>query len=156
VNEGGISSPFIVHWPSGIKDEGMLRNNPGHFVDLLPTLVDLAGGSPNSEGAPPRPGRSLAPAFRKDGAAPHEYVYFNHNNNRAIRVGDWKLIAIGEAGPWELYDLAKDRCEQHDLAAAQPELVKQLAATWKDHDEQYVRVRESSSSTTKQRMQSKV
>lgn len=155
VNEGGISSPFIVHWPNGVKDENKLRSNPGHFVDILPTLVDLAGGSASSEGAPPRPGRSLAPAFAHDGAAPHEYLYFNHNNNRAIRVGDRKLIAIGETGPWELYDLGKDRCEQRDLAAAEPDRVKQLAVMWKDHDDQFARVREATPATDKQRMPTK-
>ena len=117
VNEGGIASPLIVHWPNGLKDAGKLRHDPCHFVDVLPTLVDLAGGSTAPEGAPPLAGRSFAPALRKDGAAPREFLYFNHNNNRAIRVGDWKLIATGTDGPWELYDLSKDRCEQHDLAA---------------------------------------
>lgn len=76
VNECGISSPFVVHWPNGIKDENKLRHNPGHFVDILPTLVDLAGGNANSEGAPPRPGRSLAPAFTRDGTAPHRISVF--------------------------------------------------------------------------------
>ena len=116
VNEGGIASPMIVHWPNGIKDAGKLRHDPCHFVDVLPTLVDLAGGSAVPEGGPPLAGRSFAPALRKDGAVPREFLYFNHNDNRAIRVGDWKLIATGKDGPWELYDLSKDRCEQHDLA----------------------------------------
>lgn len=153
VNEGGIASPLIVHWPGGIKDNNKLRHDPCHFVDVLPTLVDLAGGKPDTQGGPPLPGRSIAPAFHKDGAAPHDYIYFNHNHNRALRVGDWKLIATGDDGPWELYDMGKDRCEQHDVAKAQPERAKQMAASWKAHDEEYVRVRESSPPTTKKRMQ---
>ncbi|MCL4401231.1 MAG: arylsulfatase [Acidobacteria bacterium] len=154
VNEGGIASPLIVHWPDGIKDQNKLRHDPCHFVDVLPTLVDIAGGKIERQGGPPLPGRSLAPAFHKDGGAPRDYLYFNHNHNRAIRVGDWKLIATGDTGPWELYDMGKDRCEQHDLASSQPERVGQLAAMWKAHDEEYVRVRESSPATTKERMQS--
>jgi arylsulfatase A-like enzyme len=152
VNEGGISSPLIVHWPNGIREQNKLRHNPCHFVDLLPTLVHLAGGSTVTEGAPKLAGRSLAPAFQKDGTAPHDYLYFNHNNNRAIRVGDWKLIATGAQGPWELYDLGKDRCEQHNLAAANPDRAKQLAAQWKEHDDEFARVRESSKPTTRRLM----
>jgi arylsulfatase len=152
VNEGGISSPLIVHWPNGIKDQNKLRHNPCHFVDILPTLVDMAGGNAVTEGAPPRPGRSLAPVFQKDGTAPHDYLYFNHNDNRALRVGDMKLVAIGESGPWELYDLAKDRCEQHDLAAAQPEVAKKLATQWKEHDDEYLQTREKSPESTKKVM----
>jgi arylsulfatase A-like enzyme len=152
VNEGGISSPLIVHWPNGIKDQNKLRHNPCHFVDILPTIADLAGGKAKSESGPPLPGRSLAPVFSKDGSAPHSYLYFNHSNNRAIRVGDSKLIATGQDGPWELYDMAKDRCEQRDLASAQPGRVKQLAAMWKERDEEFVRVREGAAPSTRKRM----
>ena len=155
VNEGGIASPLIVHWPNGIKDQNKLRHDPCHFVDVLPTLVDLAGGSAARDlpsGAPPLAGRSLAPAFQKDGAAPHDFLYFNHSNNRAIRVGDWKLIATGQTGAWELYDLDKDRSEQKNLGAAHPERVQQLAALWKKQDDDFVRIREGSAPTTRPRM----
>ena len=83
---------------------------------------------------------------------PREFLYFNHNDNRAIRAGDWKLIATGKNGPWELYDLSKDRCEQHNLAAAQPDRVQKLAAMWSAHDAEYARVRESAPPTTRMRM----
>jgi len=158
VQEGGIASPLIAYWPSGIADHGKLRHNPCHFVDILPTLVDLAGGDParnRPKGAPPLAGMSIAPAFRKDGAAPHEFLYFNHNKNRAIRVGDWKLVSIGEDGPWELYDLSKDRCEMQNLISQQPERAQKLAAMWKAHDDEYLRVRESAPPSTRQRMQRK-
>jgi len=141
-----------VNWPNGIKDKNKLRNNPCHFVDILPTLVDLAGGSAKSDSGPPFSGRSLAPVFSKDGSAPHSYLYFNHSNNRAIRVGDSKLIATGTDGRWELYDMATDRCEQHDLASAQPARLKQLAAMWKERDDEFVRVRDSAAPSTRKRM----
>ena len=153
VNEGGIASPLIVHWPSGIKDQNKLRHEPCHFVDILPTLVDLAGGnSTAANGAPKLAGRSIAAAFKKDGAAPHEFLYFNHSNNRALRVGDWKLIATGLEGEWELYDLSKDRAEQRNLAGSQPERVKKMAAMWKENDDEFVRVREAGPATAKERM----
>src|ERR1019366_6377293 len=155
VNEGGIATPMIVHWPNGIKDGNTLRHDPCHFVDILPTLVDLAGGAPAKNlpsGAPPLAGRSLAAALLKDGAAPHDFLYFNHNNNRAIRVEDWKLIATGETGPWELYDLGKDRCELQNLVAAHPDRAQRLAALWQKHDEAFVRAREASPPTSRPRM----
>ncbi len=152
VNEGGIASPLIVHWPNGIKDQNKLRHNPCHFVDIVPTLVDLAGGSTAMEGAVPVAGGSLAPAFHKDGAVTHDYLYFNHNDNHAIRVGDTKLVSIDKGGPWELYELAKDRSEQHNLASSQPDRVEKLAAAWTAHDDEFVRVREAAPQTTKQRM----
>ncbi|MHC4681920.1 MAG: arylsulfatase, partial [Planctomycetota bacterium] len=106
VHEGGASSPLIVHWPAGVAARGELRHDPCHFIDIMPTVLDLAGGADfssqwNGEVAPPLPGASLTPAFTKDGAVAHEFIYFHHLSNRAIRVGDWKLVAKGEDGPWE-------------------------------------------------------
>ena len=149
VNEGGIASPLIVHWPSRIKDRGLLRHDPCHFVDVLPTLVDLAGRKPASPWGPALAGRSLAPAFARDGSITRDHLYFNHNHNRAIRVGDWKLMATGDAGPWELYDLSKDRCEQRDLSGAQPDRARELAARWRARDEDFTRVREAAPATAK-------
>ncbi len=149
VHEGGISSPMIVHWPDRIQDKNKLRHNPSHFVDVLPTLVELAGGDAV---VPNRPGRSLAPVLRKDGTARPDYLYFNHNSNRALRMGDWKLVSIGENGPWELYDLGKDRGEQNDLAGQQRERVKTMAASWTAYDERFVRERESAAETAKTSM----
>ena len=158
VNEGGIASPLIVQWPAGIRDHNRLRHDPCHFVDILPTLVDLAGGDPARDapaGAPPLAGRTLAPALRKDGGAPHPFLYFNHNHNRAVRVGDWKLIATGDDGPWELYDLSRDRSELHNLAGAQPERVRQMAALWKEKEDTFVRVREGAPPTARPRMRNR-
>jgi arylsulfatase len=154
VHEGGIASPLIVHWPAGISEQGTLRHDPCHFIDVLPTLVDLAGGSitkPSSQ-APEMPGRSLVPAFKKSGTVKRDFLYFNHSNNRAIRTGDWKLVAAGTSGPWELYDMRTDRCEQNNLASKQPEKVSQMAALWNKYDKEYVSVRESAAPTTKPRV----
>lgn len=149
VHEGGIASPLIVHWPDGIRDRNKLRHDPCHFVDMLPTLVDLAGGTPQAPSGPPLAGRSLKPALAKDGAVQRDFLYFNHNNNRAIRAGKHKLIATGQDGPWELYDLAKDRGEQHDIASSHRTLVSQMAARWKTADEEFARVRETADPSTK-------
>ncbi len=88
----------------------------------------------------------------RDGAAAHDFLYFNHNNNRAIRVADWKLIATGQTGPWELYDLSKDRCELQNLAAVHPERAQQLAVLWQEHDEAFARICETAPPTSRPRM----
>jgi arylsulfatase A-like enzyme len=141
VPEGGISSPLIVHWPAGLKAKGEIRHNPGHFVDLLPTMLDLAGAKPggtwNGEKAPPLPGRSLAPAFAKDGTVPHDVIYFSHQGNRAIRVGDDKLVSAGTNGVWELYNLKTDRAEMNNLAASQPEKARRLSELWQQKDGEF-------------------
>jgi arylsulfatase len=154
VNEGGVSSPMIVNWPNGIADQNKLRHNPCHFVDMLPTIVNLAGGNADTvlspaPGAPPITGRTLVPAFKKDGAAPHPYIYFNHNHNRALRVGDWKVIATGDDGPWEVYNLGTDRSEMHNLMATNSAKGQQLAAQWKEIDDAFTKERNSGPRSTK-------
>jgi arylsulfatase len=154
VHEGGIASPLIAHWPNGIRDRGKLRHNPCHFVDLLPTMLELGGAAPSQPDstAPPLAGRSLVKTFSKDGSVPHDFIYFNHAKNRAIRVGDWKLVAAGESSPWELHDLRADRSESKNLASAQPGKAAEMAALWKEKDEEFVRVRESAPPSRMERL----
>jgi arylsulfatase A-like enzyme len=82
----------------------------------------------------------------------HDFLYFNHNNNRAIRAGDWKILATGQGGPWELYNLRDDRSELRNLAGGEAGRVQQLAALWKEQDDAFVRIRESSPPSTRPRM----
>jgi len=133
VHEGGISTPFIAHWPKGITAKGDLRHTPAHVIDIAPTLIELAGGmrSVMPEGAPPFPGRNLSPAFAKDETLSRDNLFFNHSGNRALREGDWKIVSAADNGnQWELYNLASDRAESQDLAAKDPGRVKQMSARW--------------------------
>ncbi len=135
VHEGGISTPLVVHWPNGIKAHGEFRHDPGHVTDFVPTLLDLADARItnlwNGVAAPPLPGQSLALAFRKDGSVKHDYLFFQHEGNRALRLGNWKIVSAREnENQWELYDLGADRSELHDLAATQPERARQMEARW--------------------------
>ena len=141
VHEGGISTPLIAHWPKGIAARGELRHSVGHVVDFTPTLLDLAGGTPQlPTGAPPLPGRSLVPEFAKDGSVQREFVFFHHEGNRALRMGNWKTVSAREdANVWELYDLGKDRCEQVNLAAQQPDKLKEMVEFWTRHEEEFRR-----------------
>jgi len=133
VHEGGISTPLIVHWPAGMKARGELRHNPAHLVDVLPTVLDVlqVDGLQEWEGKPlpPRPGRSLRPAFTRDGSVTRDCLWWLHEGNRAIRVGDWKLVAA-KGTPWELYHLATDRAERDNVAAQFPDRVRELEALW--------------------------
>ncbi len=141
VHEGGIATPLIVAWPNGIAARGELRRAPGHVIDIVPTIRELAGegaqGTGEAPPAPARPGLSLVPDFARDGALKHEELWWQHEGNRAIRVGDMKLVAAGEEGRWELYDLATDRTETHDLARDHPEKVRQLARRWEDRRDEF-------------------
>jgi arylsulfatase A-like enzyme len=140
VHEGGIATPLIVHWPSGLSARGELRRNPGHVIDLVPTIREVTGAPPLDSGdgrsIPAPPGKSLVPVFARDGSVSHDDLWWEHEGNRAIRRGDWKLVAAGRDGPWELYDLAADRTETRDLARQYPEKGRELAQRWQRlHDE---------------------
>jgi arylsulfatase A-like enzyme len=141
VHEGGIATPLIAHWPRGITARGQLRHDVGHVVDFAPTLLELAGLQPApSPGAPAYPGRSLVPAFARDGSLARDEVFFHHEGNRALRIGDYKLVSAREDDDrWELFHLATDRGEQHDLAAAQPDRVRDMAARWQRLQDEYTR-----------------
>jgi len=134
VHEGGISTPLIAHWPKGIAAKGELRHNPGHLIDIVPTVLEVTGGKRpevwDGKPVPTSPGKSLVPAFTKDGTVTHDALWWLHEGNRAVRVGDWKLVAAGENGPWELYDLKTDRAEAHDLSSTQPEKARELEQVW--------------------------
>ncbi len=133
VHEGGISTPLIVHWPKGITAKNELRHTPAHVIDFVPTVLDLAGIQKpkkwDGEPIPEAPGHSLVPALAKDVTIARDSLWWLHEGNRAVRVGDWKLVAA-EGEPWELYDLTTDRAEQQNLAAKNPEKAKELQQVW--------------------------
>jgi arylsulfatase len=129
VHEGGIATPLVAHWPRGIAAKGELRKQPGHLIDIVPTCLELAGVTSRGAAAPPLEGKSLVPAFANR-PIDRDAIYWEHEGNRAIRVGDMKLAARGWEGKWELYDLSNNRIESRDLAAKQPDLVENLAAKW--------------------------
>ena len=141
VHEGGISTPLVVHWPKGIAARGELRHAPGHLVDVVPTVMELVTGKPfqNERGgvAPAYPGRSLVSVFARDGNLNRESIWFLHEGNRALRVGDWKIVAAGADAPWELYNLSSDRAETRNLAQAQPEKLRELVTRWEAESKAY-------------------
>ncbi len=132
VHEGGISTPLVAHWPAGIQTHGELRTQPSHLIDIAATCVELAGAKypERIEGRDitPLEGRSLTGTFANK--ADERLLYWEHEGNRAVRAGDWKLVAKGPQGAWELYNIATDRTEAHNVAADHPEKVAELAIKW--------------------------
>ncbi|MEM9825104.1 MAG: arylsulfatase [Planctomycetota bacterium] len=138
VHEGGISTPLIVHWPAKISGahHGRWDDNPGHVIDMMATAVDVSGAQypttfHQGESIRPLEGRSLVPALEGREISRSE-IFWEHEGNRALRIGDYKLVAKGAKGPWELYDTARDRSEQRDLSGEQPSRVAEMAKRWTD------------------------
>ena len=130
VHEGGIATPLIVHWPSGIKDPGRLEQTPSHLIDIMATAVDVARAAYPTDKTPLE-GMSLQPLFQKT-LLPERKLYWEHEGNRAIRDGKWKLVAEFN-GPWELYNISTDRSEQHDLSNTHPERAQTMTNAWNDY-----------------------
>jgi arylsulfatase A-like enzyme len=143
VHEGGISTPFIVRWPRGISGGGELRHTPAHLIDLVPTIAQAIDvelpDTFEDRPIPPRPGKSLIPLFSKDQDLGREYLWWFHQENRALRVGDWKIVSAKNGGDnhWELYNLAQDRSETSDLSASMPDKITELAARWEQTVEEF-------------------
>ncbi len=147
-HEGGISSPFIIHWPYSLQSSGELRHTPSHIIDIVPTLLETAGlnaPQPNfgkqalpSDQAPPFPGLSLAPTFSHDPDWEPRGLYFHHARNRAYRLGDWKIVMRRDNDQkWELYNLSNDRAERNDLSDTYPEKLQQIISLWEKSELQY-------------------
>lgn len=134
-HEGGISTPLIAHWPKGIAADrnGKLESQPGHLIDIMPTLLAVSGAKYPKEfrghAIQPMEGVSLLPALAGQKIDRSQPIFFEHEGNRAVREGNWKLVAANKQ-PWELYDIAADRTELNNLAAKQPEVVQRLSAAY--------------------------
>ena len=139
-HEGGISTPLIAHWPAAIGagtamggQAGHLISEPAHLIDIMATCVELAGGNypkqHQGNTIQPMEGVSLVPAFTGKSIARKQPLFWEHEGNRAVRVGQWKLVSKHPDG-WELYDMTSDRTEMHDVAKKHPERVQEMAVQW--------------------------
>jgi len=125
-HEGGIASPGIVHWPNGIQEPpGSIHESPAHLIDLMPTAISVSGATYRGKLA--LPGVDLIHQIH--GETPERMLFFEHQGNRAVRQGNWKLVALDDQ-PWELYDFRMDRIESNDLSTRYPDKVKTLESAW--------------------------
>jgi arylsulfatase len=140
-HEGGVASPFIVHWPAGVRRTGGWVRERGHIIDVMPTLRAVAGAPYPSNFAgrdvQPEEGVSLLAAIQGKRLAKRP-IFFEHQEARGVIEGDWKVV-WGKRMPheitWELYNLSKDRSETENLADRNPGIVERLAAMWHSYAE---------------------
>ncbi len=135
--EGGICTPFIVHWPIELKaKKKTINHGVGHVMDILPTCLELAEAEYPStingmETVPPE-GKSLLPLINRQIAATHDTLFWEHEGGRAVRVGNWKVSALRDS-QWELFNLEKDRTESNNLAKKYPKKVTEMNALWDEY-----------------------
>jgi len=134
VHEGGIATQLIAHWPAGIAARGEFRRNLGHMIDIVPTILEVAGiekpAAWEGESIPAAPGQSLVPTFTdKSNALRAAPLFWLHGGHRAIRHNNLKLVSA-KGDPWELYDLSKDRAESNNLTSGMPDQTQRLEASW--------------------------
>ncbi len=142
--EGGTATPFIAHWPKGLKlAAGSMNTQLGHVIDIVPTCLAAAGAAYPAVSLgnvlKPLEGQSLLGILQGGPALPERTLYWEHEGGKAVRVGPWKLVALG-GQPWELYNLAVDRTESNNLAASEAARVAEMKAKY---DTWYARVMET-------------
>lgn len=136
IHEGGISTPLIIHAPSLVSDsmKGKFYTEYGQLIDIMSTCIDLGGAKyPEKRrgiALSPLEGTSLSPALKGEPLGRKLPLFWEHEGNRAIREGKWKLVAKGPQGEWELYDMEHDRSETANLAAEYPEIVEKMGDRW--------------------------
>ena len=137
-HQGGIVTPFIAHWPAGIPHKGKVLNQHGHVIDFMPTFLELAGASYpgfSYDGESiPLEGVSLIPAFEGQ-VFDRPPLFFEHETNRAVIDGEWKLVAARygwpwQIGEWELYNLKNDPTETTNVIENLPEVAQKLEQQW--------------------------
>jgi arylsulfatase len=135
-HEGGILTPLIVHYPAGLKlKAGSLIEEPGYITDIMATCVEVAGAHYPEQSAGggkilPREGASLSPLLAGEGR-PARPIFIEHEDSKAVREGDWKLVQERGDHPWELYNLKLDPTEMHDRSRDEPSRVAAMSAAWK-------------------------
>ncbi|MEZ4995180.1 MAG: arylsulfatase [Saprospiraceae bacterium] len=132
-HEGGLLTPLIAHWPDGLPQRGLITHEPAHIMDLMATCLDLAGidypDSLNNASTLPPAGKSFLPQLRGNKADPERTLFWEHEGNKAVRRGSWKLVKQHQ-GDWELYNITDDPVELHDLSVEYPERVQALSTAY--------------------------
>lgn len=127
--EGGINTPLIAYWPNKIKN-GTFSKFPGHFIDIMATLVDLTGAKYpdtfNNQPVTPMQGVSLLPVLRGENPQREKPIFWEWRKGQAAYSNGFKIVKEGPEMPFELYNIENDPTEIHNLAGEQPEKLKEL------------------------------
>jgi arylsulfatase A-like enzyme len=136
-HEGGINTPLIACWPGKIQP-GMINRSPGHFIDIMATLVDITGAryprTFKGEAIVPMQGQSLLPALLGKEVKRRKPLFWEWQNGQAVLEGTWKLVRYGPENEWELYNMSDDPTETLDRAGEEPDRVSEMDrmfADWK-------------------------
>ena len=134
IQEGGISTPFIMHWPDGIKQSG-INHSAMYITDITATCIDAAGATYPSDfdgrQITPIEGESFLPIMRGEQWTRQQPIFWEHEGNRAVRVGEWKLVAEHDMA-WELYNMHEDRTELNDLVSGDHDRVHNMTRLYEE------------------------
>ena len=134
-HKGGTCTPMIAWWPKGIKGKNRISHHVFHFIDVMPTLIEVAGATYpeqfKGEKIPPIQGRSLVPIFQGKEPAPRGTLFWQYAKGKALRNEHWRLVS-DDNGPWELYDMRYDKTETKNLVEKFPEVVQKLDAMYQN------------------------
>jgi arylsulfatase len=133
-HEGGICTPLIAFWPKVIKNRGTIIREPGHFIDVMATFVDITDATyPETfegENIVPMQGVSMYPFFRGRQRPERVPIFWQWSDGKAVRNGKWKAVVKGSG--WELYDIDADRTETDNLASQQSQRLDDMIQMWND------------------------
>ena len=131
-HEGGIATPFVVSYPAGIDSnmKGKIVHEPGHVIDIMTTLVEMSGATyPKTfkgNDIIPMQGINLYPIWKGEKPKREEPLFWEHENNVALRDGRWKIVKERNEPDWQLYDMENDRTECNDLAQTEPKIFENM------------------------------
>ncbi|MBN2329281.1 MAG: arylsulfatase [Candidatus Omnitrophica bacterium] len=133
-HEGGICTPLIAYWPGGIQNAGRVSRRLGHFIDVMPTLLDAAAADYptelRGEAVVPFEGESFLPELRGKDEKRQSPIFWKWSKGRAVRNNEWKLVSWNNG--WELYDMQRDKTETRNVADKNPEVVKKMEVMYRD------------------------
>jgi arylsulfatase len=142
-HKGGTCTPLIVYWPSGIKGQNRINKEVGHFIDIMPTILEVTDTDYptkfESRDILPMQGRSLLPAIQQLEIADRDPIFWQYSKGKAVRKSHWRLVSDNNE-PWALYDMRNDKTETNNLVERHPEIAQELEnlyENWVNNDYDY-------------------
>ena len=132
-HEGGLLTPLIAHWPEGLNQPGLITHEPAHIIDIMAICLEVTGADYpqefRGEAVPEMVGLSFLPQLQGESAPPDRWLFWEHEGNKAVRRGSWKLVKRHKQ-EWELYDLSKDPTELNNHSTLHPDKMAEMTAAY--------------------------